>query len=319
MRKKIERITDKEALNQWRTVFSSDISIEQFELLTQFQYSRNSMLAMVKDWNVFNHFCLQKHVRSLPASVTAVRRFIEHESEKRKFSTLKRYSVTISLVHRLLADSDPVANSQIRLLLAKYRLDKHGDAKQAAVFTAEHLQSLDTILMQSPTPKAVRDLSICYLMFECALKRSELKRLMLTNTHLYDDFVALDISDHTYRLSGRASYVLKQWLATLGEIDEGVLFSAIDKHGNISQRKMDDSSIYRVLKGASEILELPVNFSGHSTRVGAAKHLANNGSNIKEIQKFGRWLSPAMPYQYIGLKQKAEDEQQTFITIRPWE
>jgi hypothetical protein len=82
---------------------------------------------------------------------------------------------------------------------------------------------------------------------------------------------------------------------------------------------MDDSSIYRVLRNASELLSLSINFSGQSTRVGAAQHLSKAGANIKEIQDFGRWLSPAMPYQYIGSTQLAEDEQQTFVLIRPWE
>ncbi|WP_295890899.1 tyrosine-type recombinase/integrase [uncultured Vibrio sp.] len=319
MRKKIKVITDKEQLNQWRTTFTSEVSIDQFEILTCYQYSRNSMLAMVKDWNLFNSFCQRKHVRSLPASVTAVRLFIENESRERKFATLKRYSVTISLVHRLLTESDPVANSKIRILLAQYRLDKQGDAKQAKEFSLEHLQALDKTLMKSPNLKSIRDLAICYVMFECALKRSELKQLKVRHVHVRADDLSIEIADHTYRLSERASFILNKWLSYKGGLEEEVLFSAIDKHGNISSKKMDDSSIYRVLKGASEALGLSTHFSGQSTRVGAAQHLSNSGANVKQIQEFGRWLSPAMPYQYIGYRQKAEDEQQIFTTIRPWE
>ncbi|MGF1696367.1 tyrosine-type recombinase/integrase [Vibrio lamellibrachiae] len=319
MRKQIPQVTDISLLNQWRSTFRSQISLDQFDSLTAGQYSKNSLLAMVKDWNHFSDFCALKNVKSIPASVTAVRLFIEQEAKKRKFSTLKRYTVTISLVHRLLTNHDPVSNSKIRQLLAKYSLDKNGDAAQANSLTFKHLKALDEHLTRSPCAKNIRDLAIYYLMFECALKRSELKNLTIAQVDCIEADFCITVKGCTYRLSERGTSALRLWLSLAGDSNECYVFRAIDRHENIGDSAMDDSSIYRVLKNVSELLQLPIKFSGQSTRVGAAQHLANSGKKAKEIQEFGRWLSPAMPYQYIGYKQKAEDEKQTFKTIRPWE
>jgi len=60
-------------------------------------------------------------------------------------------------------------------------------------------------------------------------------------------------------------------------------------------------------------------FSGQSARVGAVQELSEQGYKIKEIQEFGRWLSPAMPYQYVGNKGTAEQEKLKFFSFKPWE
>ncbi|MCK6263588.1 tyrosine-type recombinase/integrase [Vibrio sp. ZSDE26] len=285
---------------------SSPVSLEAFDELTSGVYSRNSLLALVKDWNLFRIFCFEKQVNVLPASTTAVRQFIEHEAKTRKFSTLKRYTVTISLVHRLLASHDPIANSQVRLLIAKYRLDKNGDAKQATSFTLEHLNELDECLSKEHCPKNIRDLAIYFLMFECVLKRSELKALTIGQVDSMESYLHVNVQQHSYRLSERGTFVLRQWLSISGGASDWPLFRAIDRHGNINHSAMDDSSIYRVLRNAGTLIQYPAVFSGQSTRIGGAQHLAKTGHKPKEIQEFGRWLSPAMPYQYIGNRQKAE-------------
>ncbi|WGV98122.1 tyrosine-type recombinase/integrase [Vibrio sp. YMD68] len=319
MQKKIPQVTDKRRLNDWRSTFGSQVTLEEFDMLTHGVYSRNSLLAMVKDWNLFSEFCQIKQVSSLPASVTVVRLFIEREAKKRKFSTLKRYAVTLSLVHRLLYDTDPVSNSLIRQLLASYRMEKFGDAKQAQGLTLNHIKELDRILTETPSPKSVRDLAIYYVMFECALKRSDLKSLSFSDLTECENHYLVSIKDHSYELSHRCSSILKLWLSVAGDNPDLCLFRAIDRHGNVSSAQMDDSSIYRVLASASDLLNLSVKFSGQSTRVGAAQHLASRGKKAKDIQEFGRWLSPAMPYQYMGLKQTAEDEKRVYKIIKPWE
>jgi hypothetical protein len=60
-------------------------------------------------------------------------------------------------------------------------------------------------------------------------------------------------------------------------------------------------------------------FTGQSARVGAAKELEKQGYNLRSIQEFGRWLSPAMPAQYLGKENTAELEKAKFKVIKPWE
>ncbi|MCG6438086.1 integrase, partial [Vibrio parahaemolyticus] len=110
-----------------------------------------------------------RSVNAIPASITAVRPFIEFEARSRKFSTLKRYTVTISLVHTLLGQRDPTTNSQVRTSLQRLRLDKHGDATQAQSFNQDHLSQLFGKLKDRQAIKTIRDLAIYHVMFECAL------------------------------------------------------------------------------------------------------------------------------------------------------
>lgn len=134
MKKNLTVVTDQSILKQMLIDFGRLVTLEQFNQLTQHQYSHNSLLAFTKDWNLFLEFCQLRSVNAIPASITAVRQFIEFEARSRKFSTLKRYMVTISLVHTLLGQRDPTTNSQVRTSLQRLRLDKHGDATQAQSF-----------------------------------------------------------------------------------------------------------------------------------------------------------------------------------------
>jgi len=88
MKKNIPLITDPMILKQKVTEFSDTVCFEQFQHLTHWQYSKNSALAMTKDWNHFVTFCKIRCVTPLPGSTTAVRQFIETESRVRKFGNL---------------------------------------------------------------------------------------------------------------------------------------------------------------------------------------------------------------------------------------
>ncbi|KQH87594.1 integrase [Vibrio furnissii] len=322
MKKNLTIITDQSILKHKLNEFGRLVTLEQVDQLTQHQYTRNSLLAFTKDWNLFLNFCQLRAVRALPASVTAVRQFLEHEARSRKFSTLKRYAVTISLIHILLNQRDPTANSQVRTALQQLRLDKHGDATQASSFESHHLHQLFEQLKNKQSPKPVRDLAIYHVMFECALKRAELKALhvhQLVINESNEEEYTLTLADSHYVLSSQASRCITKWLNCIGEHD-GVLFRAIDRHGNVSSSALDDSSIFRILRNAGAYLgDETLKFSGQSTRIGAAKELAKQGYKAKDIQAFGRWLSPAMPYQYMGNDHTAEREKLKFVKFKPWE
>ena len=158
-------------------------------------------------------------------------------------------------------------------------------------------------------------------MFECALKRSELKFLSMNDIESTDSDYQITIKDSVYQLSHVASFALGRWLSFIGTQEDLPVFRAIDKHENIGLQPLDDSSIYRILRRASDLLQLAENhhFSGNSIRVGAAQELSKQGLKVKEIQDFGRWLSPAMPAQYVGYSGTAENEKMKFKALIPWQ
>lgn len=321
VKKNITPISDLNARLESTKIFNKQIVKDNIGQLSQHQYSNSSELAMTTDWNRFVSFCDLKQVQALPTSVTAIRLFLEQEARERKFSSIRRYSITIGSIHHLHGYPDPTAHRQVRFTLAQLKHLKTGDARQANALTQKHLTQLQDILARDKSSRSMRDNAIYHLMFECALKRSDLKTIQIDNLESDQNLLVLNINDHRYRLSHSATLTVKKWLHILAKESGGYLFRRIDKHGNIGTHQLDDSSIYRILRRASDLLGLAKEhrFTGQSARVGAAKELEKQGYQLKEIQDFGRWLSPAMPAQYLEQTHLAEGEMAKFRVIKPWD
>ncbi|MGD8170587.1 tyrosine-type recombinase/integrase [Vibrio sp. TRT 21S02] len=318
MTKSVSAVTDQETLKQALTYFRLPVTREQFVQLVGNHYSDNSILALTKDWNLFLNFCSINMVMPLPASATAVRLFIERQSEQRKYATLRRYNVTISVVHRVFNLADPTATATVQKSLAQLRVKKSGDARPTTAFDRSHLVKLQSLLSTSSKLTDIRNLALYFVMFECALKRSELKNLKRQNAVLSNGRYVIHVKEQQYALSKDASTHLSKWLSHR-IAKTSPLFSAIDKHGNINKQPLNDSSIYRILNSASKKLNLDVSFSGQSLRVGAVRELSKQGKKVADIQKHGRWLSPVMPYQYLGDKTRSEAEMVKYKRFKAWD
>lgn len=307
--KKVDPITDPDRIKQSVALFKcGDVSLEEWDALTRGLYSRNSLLSFQNDWQVFVDYCREMNVSPLPAAVTAVRRFVDKQAVKRKASSIKRYVITVSMMHRLHSLRDPTRHREVRFTLNRLYQDKADEATQATAFHYTHLLTLQDKLGTSERLKDIRDLLIWTLCFECMLKRSELAAIHVSDVSLGGDVSTLNVAEHMLELSDAATALIAQWL-TLTGITDGPLLRRISKHQQLGDAPMDHSSIYRVFRRAAEELgvEGSLTFSGQSPRVGATQDLADSGLSIKEIQQQGRWKSPAMPAQYVGNK-KARDE-----------
>lgn len=322
MRKNVPILADSVIINSFVEKLNSHATVDIIDELTGYQYSHNSLLGIYSDWNRYYTFCTKHRINTLPASITAVRRFLETESNSRKYASLKRYTATLSLLHTVLNFPNPIKHRQVRFTLLHLQARMAGDAKQTNAMTSAHLNQLNILLShKKATLKERRDIAIYNVMFECALKRSELKSLLISDVDSVDGEYQIAIKGSTYKLSNVASSALELWLRYSGLENELPVFRAIDKHENIGLQPLDDSSIYRILRRASDLLNLAENhhFSGNSIRVGAAQELSKQGLKVKEIQDFGRWLSPAMPAQYVGYAGTAESEKMKFKALTPWQ
>ncbi|STQ76144.1 tyrosine-type recombinase/integrase [Grimontia hollisae] len=307
--RKIHPISDPAEIKQSLAVFKcGEVSLDDWNTLTNGLYSRNSLLSFQNDWQVFVEYCREMKVSPLPAAVTAVRRFVEKQAISRKASSIKRYVITVSMMHRLHSLKDPTRHREVRFTLNRLYQDKADEATQANAFHYTHLLTLQEKLGASKSLKDIRDLLIWTLCFECMLKRSELAVISVNDVSLTGETGTLNIAEHTLELSQEATGLIEQWL-TLTGITDGPLLRRINKHQQLGDAPMDHSSIYRVFRrAASELgVEGSLTFSGQSPRVGATQDLSASGLSIKEIQQQGRWKSPAMPAQYVGNK-KARDE-----------
>ncbi|UJF17298.1 tyrosine-type recombinase/integrase [Vibrio sp. SS-MA-C1-2] len=316
MSKNIPIFNDIEQINKLSTLLLNEpITIELMQTLTSNCYARNSLLSFKNDLIHFREFCLLNNRMALPSSAETVITFLHHFSQDKKYASIKRCGVTISLVHKTLSLKDPMSTSQVQLLLRKLRIEKQGDSKQAEPFRQQHLYKLIQKLSLSDHLKDIRDIAIWSLMLENLLKRSELTALTIDRLYIdnKNEQVYLQLIDNEFLpLSSDTQTALSHWISA-ANIDSGFLFRRIDKHQNIGSNPMDHSSIYRVFRRASELLGIKKHFSGQSPRVGAVKDLSDQGVKLNEIQTLGRWRSNAMPAQYIGLYHQ---QQQQFAKFR---
>ncbi|RXJ74583.1 integrase [Veronia nyctiphanis] len=306
--KKITPISDEDEIKASVIRFSrAEIDIEEWKKLTQGQYSHNSLLSFQNDWKTFVVHCQTNGLCPLPADVNTVRNFAELQSKERKISSVRRYTVTISLVHRCHSFKDPARHREVKFLMNRLLQEKSDQAGQANAFHVGHLDALIDKLSSSERLKDIRDLLIWALSFEGMLKRSELAALPFESILIEDDVCQLAVGETTIALSSKTKEIIDKWFLLSG-ITTGPLLRRINKHQQLGDKPMDHSSIYRVFRRAATELGLDsVTFSGQSPRVGASQDLADAGRSIKEIQYQGRWKSPAMPAQYVGNKQAKEE------------
>lgn len=318
MKKDIKVIDDSQFLVEAKKDFSQFIDVDILNKYTKSNYSKSTLLAMRSDWNRYIDHCYRYGAALFPPQFDTIISFLENESSTRKFSSTRRYSITLSNIYRLLSESDPLRDSHIRQFLLKLRLEKKGDQKQTDAFTSSHLKFIYRKLNKSNKLSDIRDLAIYSLMFECALKRSELRDMTQNQISEQDGTTFISLNDCSYQLSGQAASSLHKWLIHL-PTDSDYLFRAIDKHGNIGSAKLNDSSIFRIFRKAAEILAIPgLKFSGQSARIGAAQELHKKGEKIVNIQLFGRWHSPVMPSQYVGNISQSETFQLRYKKFKPW-
>ena len=294
-----------------------NVDTDTFAACLKKQYSHNSLISFKNDWNNFVVFCQLHHITALPASTAAIRIFIEKQAKEKKLASIKRALISISHVHIGFDLKDPTRNAQVKASLGKIRLDKKDDSKQTEGITLSMLLELETQLSHSVELKDIRDLLIWHLMFELLLKRSELRDLQLESV-CFDELghCMVQVQQNYYPLSKETMALLTKWLEA-SKITQGHLFRAIDRHQNVSDKALNDSSIYRVFRRANELLNLDIQFSGLSARVGATKELSKSGYSILEIQEMGRWVSPAMPNQYIGNIERSVRQKEVFKTKKP--
>lgn len=310
-------ITKRESMK----VFSKNIaSIEPWKNITQQSYAPNTLISFNNDWNHFINFCLEHQLTPLPATPKVIKLYLNHVRKTRKLASIKRYCITISLVHRCHGYATPVDHQEIKLLLMSIHNDKTNDFKQPAPFRKFHLDQLIEKLGNSERLKDLRDLAIWSLMFEAMLKRTELKLITLNNLDLQNPkSITLTIDNFMFTLSEETSLLISKWL-NHSLITEGFLFRSINKHGHIHNQPMDPSSIYRVFRRIAVELKLShsVIFSGQSPRIGASLDLSEDGYQINEIQSKGRWKSSAMPAQYVGQIAKRNVEMDKFKKKKEW-
>ncbi|MCY1667543.1 site-specific integrase [Rhizobium sp. SL86] len=120
-------------------------------------------------------------------------------------------------------------------------------------------------------------------------------------------------NDEVVYLTGRPVEALNAWLA-LARIENGSVFRAIDRWGNVSKRALDPKAISDILKQRVEMAGLdPAEFSAHGLRSGYLTEAANRGIPLPEAMEQSRHRSVQQASEYYNHAQRRSGRAAMFM------
>lgn len=250
-------------------------------------------------WRRFVEWCDKHDGTALPAPAEIVALFLADLARELHPMTLGRYTSAIKLRHDAAGYPSPTLDVRVKSVLRGIRR-AHGVApdRQAAPLLVGDLISIVETL--DPTKLIdVRDKALLLVGFAGALRRSEVVGLHVGDLDFRSDGLVVKLRRRKTDQEGKGSIVgiaygtngtcpvvaLRRWI-TAARIDAGLVFRAVDRHGNVSDRRLNPQAVCRVVKKlVSRAGLVPASFSGHSLRSGFATSAAAVGVEEREIAK----------------------------------
>lgn len=276
--------------------------------------AENTLRAYRSDWAHFEEWCSRQGLAPLPAAPATVALYITALAEAgRTVSTIRRRLASISAVHQAAGHQSPTQDMQVKTIWAGIRRAKGTAQRQVAPVVTEHLRAIVGAL-QLDTLAGLRDRALLLVGFIGAFRRSELVGLNVEDlTPTAEGFVvtlrrsktdqegegetkAIPYGANAETCPARA---LRAWLDAAG-ITSGPVFRAVNRHGQVSARRLSDRAVALIVKRSVEAVGLDASrFSGHSLRAGFATAAARAGASERDIARVTHHKSDRVLRRYI--------------------
>ncbi|QIR16392.1 tyrosine-type recombinase/integrase [Shewanella aestuarii] len=284
------------------------------------QLSENTLKALFINWAIFEQWCNDKQVISLPSSSQNFIQFINEKKSLVKMNTLSQYRWAVSKIHLAAGLPSPSHTQKAIDIVTGIRKNKVISSElvdQAQPFREVHCDAIFELWRHDPNPLISRNLAILVTAYETMLRESELARIELSHLTYHEDGRATLLipftksrksgEPDTTMLSRQCVDTIRKYLS-LDVNDSVYLFKKMRRNGKPTSQNQAISryTIDRVFKQAydclslnrPELLEGISLWSGHSARVGACQDLLSAGYSTLEVQQAGRWTSGQMVFQY---------------------
>lgn len=277
--------------------------------------SGNTNRAYASDWNDFAYWCASKRLNSMPAMPHTVavyladragNEWIDQKGKRQtplKVASLQRRLTAISQAHCLAKIPFDRRHPDI-LQVWKGIRNKNGTAQVCK--DPILLEDLREMISAVPIEKAgrphllgLRDRALLLIGFVGAFRRSELVSLHHADVKFSRDGIVVNLRKSKTDQEGRGREIaipygsnpltcpvrtLQDWL-TASKIEEGPLFRAINRHGQIKSSPLTSHAIALIIKRNDHIGDRKDSFSGHSLRAGFATTAAIAGVPEHVIMK----------------------------------
>lgn len=293
--------------------------------------SAATVRAVRADWSQYIAWCEATGQAPLPASIEQLEAFLRNAIVRgRKRSTINRYLYTVGLVHAAAGLPNPVKDARWpvkwKKLIRELGTRGGNQRTQAGELVATDVARIVAGL--GKTPRDLRDAAMLQLASDTLLRESELVRVEvehLAYNPTKDAWTVVVPFSKTNQAGEEEDFrhvdvdtraAIQRWQDAAG-ITTGVLFRPIG--GRMRAAVLEARARGRpdpVLPlGAQEVarifrrravaagLDHAFTISGHSTRVGSANDLINNGYTTAQIQDAGNWKSAEMVQLYTRRSQ----------------
>lgn len=265
------------------------------ELLDARQAS-NTRRTYKSAWRRFDAWCQARGACSLPAKPATVALYLTSRASQCASSTLTVAASAIADRHNSTGHDNPCGYPLVKGVLAGARR-KYGRPpnKKRPAGLVELTRLLDVV---REGLGGVRDRAVVLVGFAGALRRSELAALRVEHLEFVSEGVIVtlpgsktDQNNTGVQLGiprGRAAKLdpvgaLVEWL-TLADIEEGPVFRAVDRWGNLGEKAITRRSIALIIQAlAGRAGYTAADFGGHSLRAGLATAAAAAGVETTEI------------------------------------
>lgn len=272
-------------------------------------YAPNTIRAYRADFSEWISFCMKKGACALPADPFIVSEFLLDlaDAGHNRASTIRRKCASISAIHRYGYFKDPTKHSEVKIAIRKVNRMLGTRFKQARPINRHMLDKM--LRVCGDDLRSIRNRMILLLAYTTLRRRSELISLRVEDLTLCGDGQGLILlrqskTDQTREgvllaLDIETTLAVKYWIRLAG-ISDGFLLRGIS--GNQLNQAMDPGQISRIFKSLAVKADLdPKQISGHSTRIGAAQDLLDNGASIGQIMAKVGWSKVDTVMRYVGV------------------
>ena len=252
-------------------------------------------------WRMFDDWCAEVGLRSMPANPLTVARYLAARAGSgASIATLRLATSAISKAHEWAKLESPCRDPGVRASLKGWGRRISKPQRQSGALTADVLAVIRLTAVQSrkrgrgiETPeqaaeRAKLDLALVAVLSDARLRRSEAAALTWGDVQRWEDGsgrITVIRSKTDAEAQGAVVAITPAAMAALSAIRPAGIGGEVRVFG------LSESQIARRVKAIARAagLENWEFFSGHSGRVGMARRMAQNGAPTHETERQGRW------------------------------
>ena len=272
-------------------------------------YAPNTLRAYRADFSEFIEFCERLGSESLPADPMLIADFIQHLAETNKSSTIRRKVATISAIHRYSYLEDPTKHPEVQIAIRKINRRLGTRFSQASPINRDILEKM--LHQCGDDLRGTRNRMLLLLAYTTLRRRSELISLHIEDLTILDGgtgsiLLRQSKTDQTrsgvmLALDADVMKAIYAWLAQ-SKLSSGFLLRGIQ--GDSINDSLDPGQVARIFKSLAKQAQMnPKSVSGHSTRIGAAQDLLNEGKTIGQIMAIVGWSKVDTVMRYVSKNQ----------------